>query len=229
MSLRSRDISIDASNSIARANKQNQPSKTKLNDSTTTMNETTLKLGKKIEQLEKRLISIENSTCKCSMNINAKLAEFERTMGEKYESIENQVTQHQSLITSVIAPIDSNDSNFHSDFNIDSLRFHINTNDKIADIERTIKEDRCLLEQLHVNQMTEIHQHIKAQEQSMKSCETLIELNATNDTIVQNQFNSIKNKIREIGKTIHIQNKILFQINNIIKRHNNTEKRSAFN
>lgn len=111
---------------------------------------------------------------------------------------------------------------FKMDFNIDSLRFRINFADKIADIERTMKEDRLLVEQLFVNQMDTIKNRMETQERTIKSCEALMELEATNDSFVENKFNALREKIDAIEITIRNHETILHNLNAIVTRHNNT-------
>lgn len=134
---------------------------------------------RKIESLEKRLSSIENSPCKCNQNTNP----------SNRESIENELNRFAPVFK--ILENEYNKDDMQST-NIDFLRLSVNFYDKISDIERIIREDRLLVEQLFVNQMNEIQQRIEIQEDTIKSCETLMELQASNDSLVNAQFNDIE-------------------------------------
>lgn len=214
-SLRSRDISIDEASVDSSAIKKkpgkiSQPASIKKNDN--------CNLEKRIEALEAQLSLQQMTPCKCSEMMNKKIAGLEAIIETNY-----QVTIE--LIEIAKQNYEKNTQN-ECTIKIDSvdgpLYFPISLEDKIADIERTIKEDRLLVEQLFIHHLDVIDSRLTIQDETINSCETLMELAATNDTLVQNQFADLNNKIGNAEKSIKIQNKILQQLNGITQQHNNT-------
>lgn len=225
-SLRSRNITINGDIDVKTHLKGISISKSK--SSVLLSDESSISVKKKIEQLEAQLSAIEKKPCKCSEVFNAKINMIEHTIKKNHEYIETEFKRFEHRFGDNV--MNDGLSNYHSHLESinDSLSNSIDINDKIADIERTIKEDRLLMEQLFVNQMNAIQKmdenqkSIEIRDQTIKSCEALIELNATNDTFVQNQFNGIKNKIRKIERSMNLHTKIMHQLSGIAKRHNNT-------
>lgn len=183
-SLRSRNISIDVSN--VEENSTNQKSITQVDRSNVNDVSTNQKsigqndeneiihLKNKINALESRLSAQENLSCKCSDN------------RLRITNLENAVkVYHEVIMNNHALSLNFNDSDFKMDFDIDSLRYRIEFANKIADIESTMKEERLVFEQLFVNQMDIIQKRMEIQEQTIKSCESLMELEATNDTLVE--------------------------------------------
>lgn len=216
-SLRSRDVTFVTGKSGANSSKQEHANVVK-----SEFNNIISNFEQKIEALENRLAYIENVPCKCSESVNNKIIEIERLIKTNHEFIENHLNRTVQIYDSCISNTSASNANFKSDFDIDSLRFHISVNDKIANIERTIKEDRLLVEQIFINQMEIVHDRLDIQQQTVKSCEALMELDTSNDSIVQKQFDDIKSKLVKIEESIKIHDKLLHQLSGIIKRHNNT-------
>lgn len=211
-SLRSRTITINGNKSI-------KPKKTGKHTESTKSNESEIiaQLEAKITALEARMSSFGSTQCKCSEITDAKIAKLEGKIKEYHEFVVanfSQFTQSPNLISSEL--------DFKSDFDIDSLRFRLHFADKIGDIERTIKEDRLLVEQLFINQMDTIQKQMKTQEQIIESYEALMQLNASNDSSIPEQFDDLKSKLNDIGKTIEFHDTILHHLDGIISRHNNT-------
>lgn len=215
-SLRSRDIPINESSVATNARKPKKIGRlAQLADS---KKYDICKLERRIEALETRLSSQQSTPCKCEEILKNKIAEIENIVEATHEAtmkfIENETRNPDKVSHNDFrAKIDCIDGPVH---------FSISLVDKIADIERTIKEDRLLVEQLFINQLDVIDNRLIIQEETIKSCEALMELEATNDTMVQNQFADLNNKMVNAEKTIKIQNKILHQLGDIIERHNNT-------
>lgn len=212
-SLRSKAISIDVA-----AFKLNSAKRKPINDSKPLKSFNNNKLDEKIKILETRLSSLENAPRKCNGVLNSKIAELEHTIKGNHEFILNHFNiSSQYHVTNL-----ENNNSTKASYDENPLQFHFSLEDKIADIERTIKEDRLMVEQLFINQLDVIERRLVTQEETIKSCEALMELEATNDTLVQNQFEELKGKIKKIEKSVKIQNSILHQLECVIKQHNNT-------
>lgn len=182
----------------------------------------TKSLTEKVEFLETQLNSIgksssskNSSSCIHCENFVNKIAELETIIGENRQLIENSASRFPQNNLATSTP----NSQVN---NVDEICFNIDFDDKIADLKRIMCEDRLLVEQLYVNQMNEIQKRIEIQEQTIKSCEALMEINATNDAVVNKQFGDIEFKLNKIGELMENHEKILHRLNDINKRHNNT-------
>lgn len=247
--LRSRTIIVSNGETNHSMQQQKQMKSARLSNSTTTKKDE-CDFEKRVSGLEARLLSMENTPCNCMATINAKIAVIERTINENHEFVVDHlkyVSQNREcaspIIDSTVGKSEINESD-------NLLHDHLNLNDKIADIERTIKEDRLLVEQLYVNQMENIkgltnnkqaidedrvwfehmftkqldliQNRLKTQEETIKSCEAFFELEATNDSLVRGQFAELKKKNRNIEKALKVHSKLLRHLNNITERHQNT-------